>query len=27
NCGAGKKDVATVDSFDKVVGCERVIRK
>lgn len=26
NCGAGKKDVATVDKKDKVKGCERVKR-
>ncbi|MBC7461958.1 MAG: calcium-binding protein, partial [Thermoleophilia bacterium] len=26
NCGAGRKDKATVDKFDKVIGCEGVTR-
>jgi hypothetical protein len=27
DCGAGKKDRATVDRIDKVKGCEKVSRK
>ena len=26
DCGSGRKDVATVDAFDRVRGCERVKR-
>lgn len=27
NCGAGRKDVAIVDAYDRVIGCEKVIRR
>jgi hypothetical protein len=26
NCGAGKKDIASVDKADEVKGCEKVMR-